>query len=301
LLSRALEAPVPGDASTGARTEPLASLRDVPREDELTTLLRSLIEINPGAAIVEVGCGAGELAAWFARAASDVSVIGVDASVAMLRRATERAHASGLRRLSFTFGNAYHVPLRDASADLVVCKNLLCALADVDRAVGELCRLAKPGGLVVAIEPASAHLFHDPDDPDFAKLSQRLNHAFYEGWRRRGVDQRVGLKVPGLFLRHGLEQIRAEVVSRVHLLSDAFRPYDDLREQLETESYRLPESTVSLVLDGGMSRRELEEHNRSTRERLRRFHDEPATAARSGYTRLNPSVIVTIGKRSLPA
>jgi SAM-dependent methyltransferase len=277
----------------------LVALRDdVTREDELTRVLRSLLTVSSGASIVEVGCGTGELSAWFAQTAADVSVVGVDGSVSMLQRATARANQGGLRQLSFVFGNAYHLPLQDASADLVACKNLLCVLADVDRAVREMCRVVKPGGLLVAIEPSSAHVFHDPGDPDFAKFSQLLNQAFYEGWRCQGVDQRVGLKVPGLFLRQRLDDICVEVVSRAHLLADAKRTWDDVREQLETESYRLPETTVSLLLDGGMSRRDIEEHNRRARERLRRFQNDPVAAARSGYIRLNPASIVTIGRRT---
>jgi ubiquinone/menaquinone biosynthesis C-methylase UbiE len=276
----------------------LAALRqDAPREDELTRVLRSLLAFRAGASIVDVGCGVGELSAWFAETAPGASVIGIEASVAMLKRATERATQSGLRRLTFAFGNAYHLPLQDASADLVVCKNLLCVLTDVDRAVAEMCRVAKPGGLVVVIEPASPHLFHDPHDPDFAKLSQRLNQAFYEGWRRRGVDQRVGLKVPGLFLRQHLQDIRVESVSRVHVLADTARTHAEIVEQLETESYRLPESTVALVMDGGFSRHDIEEHNRRARERLARFERDPSAATRSGYTRMNAASIVTVGRK----
>jgi ubiquinone/menaquinone biosynthesis C-methylase UbiE len=292
--------PLPDDRHPGAAAEPLVLTRDDPREDELTRVLRSHLRLSPGASIVEVGCGTGELAAWFARSAPQVKVVGVDASVSMLRRAAERADHGHLPQLSFVFGNANQLPFLDSSADLVVCKHLLCVVYDVDRAMEEMSRVVKPGGLVVAIEPASAHLFHDPEDNDFAARSQRLNQAFYNGWRRRGVDQRIGLKVPGIFLHHRLQEIRVEVVSRVHLLADVLRSADEVREQLETESYRLPESTVTLVLDGGMSRREVEEHNRSTRERLRRFLDDPGQVARSGYTRLNPAVIVTIGRRARP-
>lgn len=225
----------------------------------------------------------------------------MDSSIAMLRRAALRAGELDVRNVSFVFGSANHLPLDDASADLAVCKHLLCVLYDVDRAVEEMMRVTKPGGLIVAIEPASPHLFHDPDDAEFASLSQRLNTAFFQGWRRRGVDQRIGLKVPGILLRHGLEDVRSAAVSQVHLLSDPLRTEDDVKEQLETESYRLPESTVSLVVEGGMSRRDLEEHSRRTRERLRRFLDEPHHVSRSGYARLSPSVIVTVGRRSRPS
>ena len=298
MISSALEAPLLDNVSSGA--ERPVNLRDDPREDELSRVLRSHLRISEGAAIVEVGCGTGELAAWFAQSSPHVNVVAVDANVAMLRRAAERARLGQLRQVSLAVANVNHLPLQDASADLVVCKNLLCVIPDVDRALEEMCRVVKAGGVVVAIEPASPHVFHDPDDPDFAKLSQRLNAAFYEGWRRRGVDQRIGVKVPGLFLRHRLDDIRAEVVSRVHVLADALRSIDDVREQLETESYRLPESTVALVMEGGLSRRDVEEHNRRARERLLRFQRDAAGAARSGYTRLSASSIVTMARKKHP-
>lgn len=286
---------------TVAEKRALVALSDEPREDEIHRVLRACLRVRTGASIVEVGCGAGELAMWFARAALDARVVGLDASAAMLQRATARARESRLGNVSFVFGNVNHVPFPEASADLVFCKHLLCAIYDVDRAIEEMIRVARPGGLVMAIEPASQHHFHDPDDAEFAALSQRLNQAFYHGWRRRGVDQRIGLKVPGLFLWHGLERIRVEAVTRAHLLADFMRAEDDVREQLETESYRLPESTIALVLDGGMSRREIEEHHRRTRERLRGHLENPRQAASSGYVRLNPALLVTIGAKPVPS
>ena len=304
VVSSAVEAPLPDDRRRGAEggsEGPAVALRVEPARSELTRVLDSLLSIGEAASIVEVGCGVGELATWFARQAPRGRIVGVDSSIAMLRRATARAEQVEARNTSFVFGSVNHIPLDDGSADLVVCKHLLCVLYDVDRAMEEMIRIAKPGGLVAAIEPASPHLFHDPDDAEFTSLSQRLNQAFFQGWRRRGVDQRIGLKVPGLFLRHGLEDVRASAVSQVHLLADPLRSPDEVKEQLETESYRIPESTVNLVLDGGMSRRDLEDHGRRTRERLRRFLDDPLTVSRSGYTRLAPSVIVTVGRKSRPA
>lgn len=282
----------------GIDGRPLAAIRpDVVRGDALTDVLGSLLIVEAGATVVEVGCGAGGLAIWFAERNADGRVIGLDANAAMLSRGVRQATGAALKNLSFAVGDAYRLPLQDERADIVICKSLLCVLRDVDRAVVEMRRALKPGGLLIAVEPCSSQLFYDPEDPRFAELSHKLNFAFHEGWRRRGVDQRVGLRVPGFFLRHGLEQVVVELVNRVHLVADFKRSPEDVAEQLETESYQLPESTVLIVLDGGMSRRELQEHNRLARERLLRFRVDPGAARQSGYIRLNPALIVTIGRK----
>lgn len=283
---------------TGEPATPLVGIRSsCARRDALTSVLETLLSFGAGATVLEVGCGIGSLAAWFATRVTGGSVIGVDFSAPTIARAVRLARGATISNLAFLQGDVYHLPVHDGTVDVVVCKSLLCVLRDVDRAVLEMRRAVKPGGLVISVEPASGHLFHDPDDSRFAELSYKLNRAFVDGWRRRGVDQQVGLRVPSLFLRHGLQHVVVDVVSAVHVLADALRSPPDVVEQLETESYELPEPTVSIVTDGGMSRQELREHNQRARERLKRYRKDPEGTTRCGYTRLTPAQIVTIGMR----
>lgn len=280
-----------------AGAEPRVAIRSgFVRQDALTSTLEELLSFGAGATVLDVGCGIGSLAAWFAARVTG-GVIGVDFSAPTIARAVRQARDTTCANLAFLQADAYHLPVLDGTVDIVVGKSVLCVLRDIDRAVREMRRAVKPGGLVISIEPASAHLFHDPDDSRFADLSCKLNRAFAAGWRRRGVDQQVGLRVPSVFLKHGLEQVVVEVVSRVHVLADALRSPSDVAEQLETESYELPQATVSIVADGGMSRQELREHNQRACERLKKYRDSPQAAARCGYTRLAPAQIVTVGVR----
>jgi ubiquinone/menaquinone biosynthesis C-methylase UbiE len=271
--------------------------RDVVR-DPLPETLASLLNFAAVETLIEVGCGSGKLTAWLAeQVAGGGRVVGIDTDSAALERARGRARAAMLTNAVFATGSAYCLPLPDASADIVLCNSLLCVLTQVDDAVEEMCRVARPGGLLVAIEPASTQLFHDPDDLRYAELSRKLNLAFHRGWTGRGVDQSVGLRVAGIFLRHRLGDLVAEGAIRVHLLADRRRSFEDVVEQLETESYQLREPTLGMVLKGDISLTELQEQNRKARERLARFISDPPAARRSGYVRLSSTLMVTIGTK----
>lgn len=278
--------------------KPVVGLRSgAVRQDALTSVLDTLLTFGSGATVLDVGCGLGSLAALFAAKVTGGCVIGVDYSAPILEQAARLARTAGMPNLAFLQGDVYHLPVPDGAVDVVACKSLLCVLRDVDRAVLEMKRAVKPGGLVISVEPATTHAFHDPEDSRFADLSSRLNRAFVDGWRCRGADQLVGLRAPSVFLRHKLEHVVAEAVTSVHLLADALRSPRDVVDQLETESYQLPEPTAAIVTDGGMSRAELGEHNMRARERLKRYRSNPEAAPHAGYTRLSPALIVTIGMR----
>lgn len=266
----------------------------------LTDTLESLIDLSRIQTLLEIGCGSGSLALWFAEKLKGRGrVVGLDTNPSVLRKAAESALARGLSNASFEVGDIYHLPQPDNHVDVAICRTLLCILRDVEGAVRQMCRVVKPGGYMVAVEPASPQLFYDPDDQRFAELSARLNRAFQRGWELKGADQNIGLKVPGIFLKLGLKEIVAEGVNQVYLLCDRRRSFRDILEQLATEASlsQLPEDTIKLLIKGGISRIELKEHSRKAQERLSRFASNPSAVSDSGYIRLL-SLIVTVGRKA---
>ena len=193
--------------------------------------------------------------------------------------------------------DAFDLPFPDGSFDAVVFQKLLCTLRNLDGAMGEMCRIVKSGGWVVGAEPATAQPVHDPEDARFVFLSEKLNSAFYRGWKARGVDQRVGLRLAEVFLRHGLGEIAAEGASQVHVLCDARRGFREVIEQLTTETMELPEDSVALVRKGGITPGDLREHNTRARQRLDHFLANPQAVKRSAYTRVMPTLVVVAGRR----
>jgi ubiquinone/menaquinone biosynthesis C-methylase UbiE len=110
--------------------------------DHLDALEAGLVErLGRGREVLEVGCGTGLVlrrVAEFARRAE-----GVDLSPGMLEVARGRG-------LSVREGSALALPFDDASFDVVCAFKVLPHVPDLSRALAEMCRVARPGGYVVA-------------------------------------------------------------------------------------------------------------------------------------------------------
>jgi SAM-dependent methyltransferase len=101
--------------------------------------------IKPGTKLLDVGCGAGQLALIAARAGAKVT--GCDIATNWIEMARARALAEGLE-ITFEEGDAESLPYRDGEFDAVV--SLLGAMfaPRPDRVAAELTRVCRPGGLI---------------------------------------------------------------------------------------------------------------------------------------------------------
>ncbi|GGM30296.1 MULTISPECIES: methyltransferase domain-containing protein [Micromonospora] len=95
---------------------------------------------RPDALLVDLGCGAGLLAPHLA--GKGYRHVGVD----LTGSALEQARTHGVTVVN---ADATAVPLADGCADVVAAGELLEHVPDWRRAVGEACRLLRPGGLLV--------------------------------------------------------------------------------------------------------------------------------------------------------
>lgn len=93
-----------------------------------------------GAVLVDLGCGAGLLAPHLA--GKGYRHVGVDLTASALVQA--RTHGVAPVR-----GDVTRVPLADGCADVVAAGEILEHVTDLPAAVGEACRLLRPGGLLV--------------------------------------------------------------------------------------------------------------------------------------------------------
>ena len=264
---------------------------------ELAQVLESLIDFSQVTQVVEVGCGRGRLAIRMAGLVGGRGhVLGLDTSKEVLGLAAREARADRVSNVTFDLGDARSLRLPDGGADLVVCSSLLCSLKEVETVVREMLRITRKGGVVAIAEPAGEQSCRDPDSRRFTYLSAKLNSAFVRGWKRRGVDQHVGLKVPEILLRLGVKDIAAEAVCQVFLMSDLRRTLEDVEGQLRTESSRLPAPTLALVGRGGMTRKEVEQHHAMARRKLADFMSSPEEIRGSGYVRVTSPLLVFAGR-----
>jgi ubiquinone/menaquinone biosynthesis C-methylase UbiE len=85
----------------------------------------------------------------------DVALTGVEWSPAMLERARQRAEALG-RTVDLRRGDAQNLDFPDSTFDTVVCTFSLCAIPDDEKAVREMARVLRPGGLLLLADHVEA-------------------------------------------------------------------------------------------------------------------------------------------------
>jgi ubiquinone/menaquinone biosynthesis C-methylase UbiE len=104
------------------------------------------LKIAPGTKLLDVGCGAGQLALIAARAGADV--IGSDIATNWLERARSRAAEEGLE-VRFEEGDAEALPYDDAEFDVVTSLVGAIFAPRPERVAAEMTRVCKPGGRIV--------------------------------------------------------------------------------------------------------------------------------------------------------
>src|SRR5262244_4293496 len=101
--------------------------------------------VKPGTRLLDVGCGAGQLALIAARAGAQV--IGCDIAANWLEKARARAAAEGLE-ITFEEGDAEALPYEDAQFDAVVSLIGAMFAPRPDLVAAELTRVCRPGGII---------------------------------------------------------------------------------------------------------------------------------------------------------
>jgi SAM-dependent methyltransferase len=104
------------------------------------------LNLTPGTRMLDVGCGAGQIAIPAARAG--VNVTGVDIAANLIEQARTRAAAEGLS-VQLDEGDAETLPYEDATFDVVVSLIGAMFAPRPERVAAELVRVCRPGGRIV--------------------------------------------------------------------------------------------------------------------------------------------------------
>lgn len=119
--------------------------------------------------LLDVACGPGVVTAAIAPRAA--SVVAFDATEQMLDKARARCAKAGLVNVAFRSGNAESLPFGDARFDGVVTRLAIHHFADPQRAIGEMFRVLRPGGVAVIVDVVSSE---SPDESRLQNAIERL-------------------------------------------------------------------------------------------------------------------------------
>jgi len=107
--------------------------------------------LAPGSRILEVGSGTGFITSILAELG--FAVDGIDLSAEMLALAAKNLAADGLdQHVTLACGDAEALDVAEARFDAVVSRWVLWTLPRPARAIAEMARVVKPGGLVVLVD-----------------------------------------------------------------------------------------------------------------------------------------------------
>lgn len=182
--------------------------------------------------VLDLGAGYGAVTGELVRRAGG-PVVGLDLALAALREGD--AFTGAFR----TNGDARRLPFADAVFDLIFTQLTLLWVQPVTRALDEIRRVLRPGGVLVALEPDYGGMIEHP--PEIA-----ARELWLSALERAGADPLIGRALPGLLAARGF-------TVKVGLFESLYAPsiarFDFLRDlPLTVEESRLLETIEAAAL-----------------------------------------------------
>ena len=149
-----------------------------------------------GGRILDVGVGTGMSLTDYS---SKNSIIGVDYSEPMLRKAQERVRELKLDHVeALAVMDAQRLGFPDATFDVVVAQFVITAVPDPERTLDEFVRVTKPGGEIILANHLGAEAgFRRAFEHGFAPFARRLGWRPEFPWARiaNWADKHAGVRL----------------------------------------------------------------------------------------------------------
>lgn len=240
-------------------SNPQESARLRRQSDELRSQSAELlgrIGLRPGQSAIDLGCGpSGILSLLSAAVSPGGRVVGLDADPAHTAMASQYASELGLSNVEVITAYARHTGLPADSFDLVHARTLLVTIPEPGEVLGEMVRLARPGGWVASQEPDAEVALCYPE----LSAWDRMREIFRAGFSRSGADVRTGRRLAEAYRQAGLADVEVAVHAPAY-------PAGHSRRTVIPDLVR---SLRPVILELGLcDERELAELDRAVREHL---------------------------------
>jgi len=124
-----------------------------------------LPHLHRGMRLLDVGCGPGSITVDLAEVVAPGDVVGIDIQSPLVAQARARAAARRLTTVRFDVADLYRLPYPDASFDAVFANGVLMHLREPARALVELRRVLRAGGMAGLRDPDFATTLYAPMTP----------------------------------------------------------------------------------------------------------------------------------------
>jgi ubiquinone/menaquinone biosynthesis C-methylase UbiE len=145
--SRRQDSSVPDQYDAWAKVYDLFWARYI---NQTLPVLQRAANVGPGARVLDLACGTGELERRMLEADRAAQIVGIDLAPSMIERA--RAKLDGETGVQFEQADAHALPFEDKSFDIVVCANTFHYFTHPAEVLREARRVLTPGGRLVMLD-----------------------------------------------------------------------------------------------------------------------------------------------------
>ncbi len=169
--------------------------------------LRRLRDASPGGLrLLDAGCGPGSITIGLAGVVAPGAAVGIDASPHAVAEARAAAAARGCANVTFELADIYALPFPDDAFDAVFSHAVMQHLAEPVRALRELRRVLRPGGVVAVADADHDGSIMAPEDARIDTSQELLRRLREHGG---GGDPRVGKRLRSLLHDAGFARCEA--------------------------------------------------------------------------------------------
>jgi SAM-dependent methyltransferase len=165
--------------------------------------------IAKGARVLDIGCGGGDVTQELGRRVGPAGrVLGVDMDAVEIEIARKEAAALGTKNVEYRAGNVLTDEIGE-KFDAIYARFLLSHLAKPEQGLSRMVACLNPGGLIVVEDVDFSGHFCEPERASFTDYVR----WYEQSARRRGVDSRIGPRLPAMLADAGLKVLGARAVN----------------------------------------------------------------------------------------
>jgi SAM-dependent methyltransferase len=225
--------------------------RYVGTRDAKTFVPFLLPHLKPGMDVLDAGCGVGSIALDLAPLIAPGRIVGIDADPEQIEVARKIAVERKIENAEFHVASVYELPVEDGSCDAVYSNAVLMYVTDPVRALSEMRRVLRPGGVAAVSDDDIETFVISPERPEL-DLGRRL---FEASVAHEGGNTRYSRHLRTLMLEAGF--------ARTEGVAHAPEVYGDLEKTRWFAEFAVgllgaPDMTEVILREGWATRDELQ-------------------------------------------